>query len=650
MGVLLLATALRLPNLDAYTMSLPEGIRLEQLMLLSAGYQACRDVFCNQGPMALQAMHPTFVLFGQTLAAARSSAVIASLAGIAATYWLARQLWGARLALLGTLLLAISPTYLKFSRLALPEMVALAPALLALGLAARYQQAAHRGWLLAASACYGLSLLIKPVAAPAIVPLALLAGSRRGWRRADLVLAAGAGLAVVTLGVVLVGFEGIWEQVVFRWQSRLVDGRGVDWNLWKITDELKNDQLGIFALALAGGFRLLRSDRRALAVLGGWTAANLLLLLFHTPLHDKHIVIMLPPLALLAAHALDLLLERLALGRRFWSSGRAAAPAVAALAALVYVVTLPSLLARDHVLVSASEMIEPDPNQFWHADAGAALRAVTPSGSFVVTDFPYLAFLANRLVPPELVESSLTRIRAGSLTDELAVTEAARFAPRAILLWWDRLARLPGFMRWVGANYQVVRVYAADSEALGTLYLPLGSDLEPYRAALTSSVPQEAQARFGDGLELRRWGLSSTRVAAGDQLSASALWTATQPVSRRLTAVLTLRTADQVVWTSQRLPLLGNGDGQKTWEAGRWVVWSGLVNVPRKLAPGAYLLSIRVAESDEGEYLAVHSRDAHTGGAARDPKGYELGVIEVTTPRSQLEPAQPSRVRDDDGI
>src|SRR6476620_10331816 len=53
LALLALALWLRVPNLDAYTGSFDEGIRAEQLLLMSAGYRPFRDIFASQGPLLL---------------------------------------------------------------------------------------------------------------------------------------------------------------------------------------------------------------------------------------------------------------------------------------------------------------------------------------------------------------------------------------------------------------------------------------------------------------------------------------------------------------------------------------------------------------------------------------------------------------------
>ena len=89
----------------------------------------------------------------------------------------------------------------------------------------------------------------------------------------------------------------------------------------------------------------------------------------------------------------------------------------------------------------------------------------------IVTDHPYLTFKAGRLVPPPLVESSVTRVLAGSLTPDDFVAEATRYDAQAVLLWADKITTMREVKSWVDKTFVAVRAYAADGEAIPTLYV-----------------------------------------------------------------------------------------------------------------------------------------------------------------------------------
>jgi hypothetical protein len=96
-----------------------------------------------------------------------------------------------------------------------------------------------------------------------------------------------------------------------------------------------------------------------------------------------------------------------------------------------------------------------------------------------------------------------------------------------------------------------------------------------------------------------------------------------------MAAVLSVRAPGRIHWTSERLPLLGSGDGERTWQAGRWIVWTGLVKVPTRLVAGDYLVSLRVGDGEDGDFLPVESPADAAQLIADDPKGLELTTIRV---------------------
>jgi hypothetical protein len=91
--------------------------------------------------------------------------------------------------------------------------------------------------------------------------------------------------------------------------------------------------------------------------------------------------------------------------------------------------------------------------------ANIMTRLSGPS-EYVITDNPNAAFRARRLVPPKLVDTSGTRIDAGSLTDALAINTAERYQPPIIVTAPNRMAKLSGFVRWmVDGRYDLVKTY-----------------------------------------------------------------------------------------------------------------------------------------------------------------------------------------------
>src|SRR4051812_34781495 len=212
--VLLVAVGLRLANLGAYSGSFDEGVRAGQLFLMGRGFRPFRDIFASQGVLLLDLLYPFFLAGGQTLIAIRFGVVILSLVGLAGIYQAAAALAGRWAGVAAVALLTLSPLYLAGSRLALAEVPSLAPGLLGLAAALRYQQSGRRRDALLACLLGALALLVKPMALPIAVPigLALLLRGRSAWQ--DIALGAALALAVTAALVLVMGPSGIYEQLV----------------------------------------------------------------------------------------------------------------------------------------------------------------------------------------------------------------------------------------------------------------------------------------------------------------------------------------------------------------------------------------------------------------------------------------------------
>jgi hypothetical protein len=225
-----LAVAARLVNLGVYSGLFDEGIRTEQLFLMSNGYRPFRDIYAAQGPLLLDLLHPWFVLFGQDLAAARMAVGVYSLVGLAAAYWVARLVGGPIAAVITLLLLVVSPLYLEGSRIALAEVPAMAPAILAVGTAILYARSGGRWPLVLTGLLLATSFLIKPITLAAGVPVGLAVLSRgRAAIKDGVILGL---LVVVTMLVVVfaVGLAGVLEQIV---AYRMDSVKRSDWSFWK---------------------------------------------------------------------------------------------------------------------------------------------------------------------------------------------------------------------------------------------------------------------------------------------------------------------------------------------------------------------------------------------------------------------------------
>jgi hypothetical protein len=490
--VLGLAVQPRIANVEHYTGSFDEGVRAEQLLLMEHGYRPFRDIFASQGPLLLDLMYPLYLLFGATLGAARLAVSLLSVLGLLGAWWTVRPL-GRPGGVAAAALLALSPSYLDNSRLALAEIPSLAPCLWAAGCAVRWQRGGRPAWLYAAAVLATLGVLIKPMVLPVVVPIALLALLRSPLRWRPVFGAALLGFALAGLVLLLLDARRVFEVLgAYRTGAQHSVGSAASENLVLIAKQLiGREKLGFVLLAAAGVVGGLRFWPRLTVGLALWATAQLGLFLLYTDLSDKHVVYFVPQLALLggvaAAAAMaawpgSLSGPRLLALKVTWPLG----PGLVALA--VYATTMPSLWHdRRELLRDADERARRD--YAGTLEQAALMAALTGPGDFVLTDHPLAAFDAGRLVPPWLVDTSGTRVDAGSLTAELAVSEAVHYQPKVVVTWRRRLGKLDGFNRWLAdSDYQLIKTYPG-SDPSTPLQLYVRAELANEARAFVESGP-----------------------------------------------------------------------------------------------------------------------------------------------------------------
>jgi 4-amino-4-deoxy-L-arabinose transferase-like glycosyltransferase len=463
-GAIAVALWLRVPNLDAYTGSFDEGIRTEQLLLMAAGYRPFREIFASQGPLLLDVLFPFYLAFGQTLAAARAGVVACSVVALVASWWTARVVAGRWAALAAAVALALSPTFLESSRLALAEVPTLAPALLALACVLAYRRSSDRRLLVLSAALCALALLIKPmvlhVGAPLVVAVALpwgSSGTERGWswpwRRILLdLLLYGLVVAVLCAAVVLaLGPARVWDNLgAYRAGAGHGLGADVVANLRLTANVLRGEQAGLFVLAAIGAGLGLWRQPAATVALVAWIGGVLGLFALYGDLADKHVVYLVPPLVLLAALGAGLGVEAARSLLRSDGHDRSAlvAAVVGATGLLAYLWSAPAVLARDRYLLREAPRIAAERrDRAADLEIAETVRSHTPPDGWVVADNPNAAFDARRKVIPYLVDTSGTRVDAGSLTSSLALEYIERYQPSVIVTWPRRLGKLDDFVR-----------------------------------------------------------------------------------------------------------------------------------------------------------------------------------------------------------
>ncbi|HEX9038258.1 MAG TPA: glycosyltransferase family 39 protein [Ktedonobacterales bacterium] len=479
LALILMAAAIYLWPIAAFSDDTDEGVYWQSLRAMASGHPLFSSVFSSQAPLFLPSLYPFYLLFGQTIAAARAAVVVYALVGIVAIYWLGAQIGGKWGGLIAAALLTVDYHYALQGRTLQADAPAVALEILAVAIGVAASRRFGRSRLALAAltgVAVALATLMKLTEICALVPIAVYLGapllrafdggegriqrpSAAGLRIGARATALGLGMVAVggliTTGIVLAPFASdlseIWRQAVtFHLAAAHLPGGSLTGNLRVIIREAR--WAGLTA-ALALGIAYWRRDWRMGPPLL-WLIASTLILLRQFPLFDHIAILIVPCLALMSSLAPAMLgpVTTKVTGR--WLSLGFAVLTCAVFAGGLYsaIKTTAHDAARQPSLTVKTQL--------------AAIEAYTAPGETIITDDQYAAASIGRNVPPELVDTSYVRVASGFLTASQVEAILARDNVRVVVFATGRLNSAHGLQAWLSARSQVV-----DLGGSGRVYL-----------------------------------------------------------------------------------------------------------------------------------------------------------------------------------
>lgn len=501
--VVLVSIVWRAGNLNAFSLSNDEGAYLMWAWLVHSGHPLYSETVSVSAPFFIVALGWAFELAGVSLATGR--ALVLAFLGLAliSLAGAGKLLHGWLAGLLAAVIFSLAPLAFLLSRMAIGEIPSLALASLAITLALTYWRYGGKGWVALSGLSVSLSLLIKAMNPLVAVPILWLIVARhwhspRRWSAiATAVAVLGlAGLLPMFFTMLMYDPATFYDQAVaFRFELRAAFP-------WNLADNVT--QLGLFlkqhwstvSLALIGVALLIyRARWETLIPLGVWLAVSILSVLFHSPLFLHHIVILLPPLALLAgtgcAETVSLL------QKRRWAWG-----ALGLIGTLVFLLALPGAFETNQTARTASFGRE--------AEAIAFLEQVTYPTDNIISDNLLLPFMAGRQTPPPLGDVAQVAINSGRQTSDRLIAISEAYPVEAVANWALRLPYLDEYMVWVESNYLVKRVW----DDHHVIYVG--------RRTSEDQVPNPIDARLGDSIDLLGYVIEGGKPEEGSELHARA--------------------------------------------------------------------------------------------------------------------------------
>jgi 4-amino-4-deoxy-L-arabinose transferase-like glycosyltransferase len=399
-----------------------EGVYLAAVDALRHGQELGSEIFTAQPPGFYALLTAGDALLVDSLDGVRTWIIALALAGSLAAFLLGRAIGGPAAGLGAALLLGVAPPYPTFAGRISADLPAFVLGLFAL-VCIVYAPGRRRQlplWALA-GALFAAAVSVKLSALTLLAPLAGFALLRAAGRRE--VVAGVVGAAAVAAGFGLAHW-GAWRDlwfgaVTYHTRARDVPGPGLADNAERILDFL--DPRTPFGWLVPLSLLFLLSPwrprlRLPLWPLWLWAGVGALLLVWHQPLHDNHLVLLAVTLAIPAGIVLGTALGRLP----GWSAPAGAGALVLALAA-GYVQESRRLdrnaAAEPPVVVAAAR----------------GLEERTRPDELVVTDRPIIAYLADRRVPGEVLDGAALAFDAGVIDAEKILAAIDRHNVRAVV-------------------------------------------------------------------------------------------------------------------------------------------------------------------------------------------------------------------------
>lgn len=396
-----------------------EGTYLVSVDALRHGQKLGEQIFTAQPPGWYYLLDLVASVAGNSLESIRGGLALVVGLGAAAAYGAGRALAGVpgALATAGLLLIAFPLPLFATRVLSDPSCLVLTLAAVALAATARRSP---EGLLLAAASgtALGLGVLVKLYAVLALPTIVLLlaAGTARASRR---LLAALVGLAVTLLATAAANVRAIpelWDGVVTY--HRDASSIEILDNFEAVTDVFNPRMPFGWLVAAAIVLALAAAARRRnvpAAALWLWPALVCALLLWHDPLLEHHVaalaVSLVPAVGVTLGAAIRDLPQR-------WALAAGAALGIVVVAGYA-----------QQVRRLDSEVRPEEAGIVWAA--GELARATAPD-ELVVSDLPLSAYLADRRVPGELVDTAMLRFATGSLTADRVFRIFDRRCVRAV--------------------------------------------------------------------------------------------------------------------------------------------------------------------------------------------------------------------------
>jgi len=405
-------------------------IYLAMAMMVTRDYKLYNQIFYGHPPLMIWILSCAFKVFGASASIGGLVGVALSLIGISGIFFTAKQLGGFSAGVISVILLSFSPLYLQVSRSASNEILlcALTPWMLYSFLL--YLRSRGFQWLILSGFLSGFCFLSKFYAVFLSLSICLYFVYKRSFREVVYYLIL-TGVPMLTL--LTFDLAAVWKDVFLFPLYRPVTSLNL--RLERITDFLRGD-LGLLSLGIGGAFFQLTSrkdEKNRLIVL--WLFLTFIGLIAQTTLYKHHLVHTLLPLAICASFLIK--------------EARVLQPKeIKMFSLMLLIITLPILAAYDPVAVT------PEFPDLVNArfEVAQLVKNMTTINDFIISGDLMIPVIANRMVPPNLIDISDTRHEAKFILSRDLIEACIKYNVKIVIVS-SRLLSFGKFIEFVRKHY-----------------------------------------------------------------------------------------------------------------------------------------------------------------------------------------------------
>jgi hypothetical protein len=492
------------PWWSVYEFNSDEGLNLQKGLLVAQGHSLYSEIWSDQPPVLTYVLAAVQSLFPFSVTAARATILAFGALMAASLFRTVARFEGLAAGWIAVLLLACSSLYLELSVAVLIGLPAVALAMLSVDLATSATGNARAYRAAGAGVVFGLAVLTKMFALmifPALLAgLWLAARNSAAHDRRDGITSTGwfllafvaTGMAIL-LAIAGFAFDQLIGTHLAARSAPVFDRFGGFAKVIEILSE--GSSVAFYFTVLFGIAAFCRRPGSMLLVPLLWLVAGLLVLGFHRPLWQHHLLILVPPLCWLGGVGFKSLFvpaERLGItnrvaehrNRRVRLAGRLLILALApGLTILAY-----------HNLKDARRTLNKAP-RFDEELARTTLALLGDQSGYLITDKPIDAFRFGKAVPPNLAVWSAKRVINASIGEDEIVLEVKARPTSQVML--RRHAHGDGLLQRIAGHATRIPVATDRYSGVETDFFARDPEMRPLARQLLDQLPAVTAGSLG---------------------------------------------------------------------------------------------------------------------------------------------------------